>query len=118
MAFTVEIEREAVGDVTILALKGEFDVWNLSETREAVDDLIGAGARKLVLNLHGLTFITSSAVGLMIKTYRELKELDGELVIAVPSNYFHRTLTTLGVDQLFKVFPTNEDAVEYFDDGG
>ena len=118
MTAAVEIQREVVGDVMILALKGEFDVWNLPEARETVDELIGSGARDLVLNLHGLTFITSSALGFMIKTYRELKALDGELVIAVPSNYFHTVITTLGVDQLLKIFPTNEDAVKYFRDGG
>ena len=117
MAVEVEIEREAVGNVTILAFKGEFDIWNLPEAREFVSELIGTGARMLVLNLGGLTFMTSSALGFLIKTQKDLKTLDGDLVFAAPSSYFVKTITTLGIDRIFKIFPGNEDAVKHFGDG-
>ncbi len=110
----MEIEREEVGDVTILAFTGDFDIWNLPEARELVNGLIETGARMLVLNLAGLTFMTSSALGFLIKTQKDLKTLDGDLVFAAPSNYFRRTITTLGIDRIFEIFPANEDAVKYF----
>ena len=114
----MRIERKSDGDVTLLAFTGEFDASNLPTISEKLDNLIETGVKKLVLNLRLLKFINSSALGYLIKTRKRLAELDGDLVIAQPSKFFQSTITTLGIDQIFKIFPVNEEAIKYFHDAG
>jgi len=114
----MKIERKTAGDVTILAFTGEFDAFNLPTISDKLDNLINTGAKKLVFNLRLLKFINSSALGYLIKTRKRLAELDGELVIAQPSKFFQSTITTLGIDQIFKIFPVDEEAVKYFNEAG
>ena len=114
----MKIERKQAGDVTILAFTGEFDAFNLPTISEKLDALINTGAKKLVFNLRFLKFINSSALGYLIKTRKRLAEIDGELCIAQPSKFFQSTITTLGIDQIFKIFPTDEEAVKYFHEAG
>ena len=112
----MKIERRTAGDVTILAFTGEFDAFNLQTVGEGIDTLIQKGSLRLVFNLRLLKFINSSALGYLIKTAKRLRELDGELVLSEPSKFFQTTIKTLGIDQIFKIFPKDEEAVKYFHD--
>ena len=112
----MKIERKTAGNVTILAFTGEFDAFNLPTVGEKIDQLIQKGCTHLVFNLRLLKFINSSALGYLIKTAKRLKELDGELVLAEPSKFFQTTIKTLGIDQIFKIFPNDEESVKYFHD--
>jgi anti-sigma B factor antagonist len=114
----MKIERKTAGNVTILAFTGEFDAFNLPQISEKIDALIQTGCTRLAFNLHLLKFINSSALGYLIKTARRLKELDGELVLSEPSKFFQTTIKTLGIDQIFKIFPVDQEALKYFHDAG
>ncbi len=114
----MKIERKTAGDVTILAFTGEFDAFNLPTISEKIDALINTGCTKLVFSLSRLKFINSSALGYLIKTHKRLRELDGELVLCQPSKFFETTIKTLGIDQIFSIFGTDEDAVKHFHNVG
>ncbi len=110
----MKIDRKSEGDVTILGFSGEFDAFNLPTVSDKIDTLIEKGGYKLVFNLFELKFINSSALGYLIKTQKKLREYDGELVLSQPSQFFATTIKTLGIDQIFKVYETDTDAVAYF----
>ncbi|MGH7163491.1 MAG: STAS domain-containing protein [Planctomycetota bacterium] len=114
----MKIERKEFGDVQVIYFNGEFDAFNLPMISEKLDALVQTGRTKLVFNLHLLKFINSSALGYLIKTGKRLKELDGEMVLCEPSKFFQSTIATLGIDAIFKIFPSDEDAVKYFRDAG
>ena len=114
----MKIGRKTAGDVNILSFAGEFDAFNLPTISEKIDALIQKGGTRLVFNLQELKFINSSALGYLIKTHKRLRELDGELVLSTPSKFFQSTVTTLGIDQIFKIYPDDEEAVKYFHDAG
>lgn len=114
----MKIERKTAGDVTILAFTGEFDAFNLPTISEKIDTLIQGGCTRLVFNLRLLKFINSSALGYLIKTHKRLRELEGELVLSEPSKFFQTTIKTLGIDQIFKVFEDDQEALKYFHDAG
>ncbi len=107
----MQIDRKVAGDANILSFSGDFDAFNLPKISEKLDALIQTGIVKLVFNLKNLKFINSSALGYLIKTQKRLKELDGELMLSEPSKFFQSTVATLGLDQVFKIFATDEEAV-------
>lgn len=110
----MKIERRTDGSVTTIAFTGEFDGFNLPEVSEEIDGFIDSGARHVVFNLRELKFINSSALGYLIKTAKRLKGMDGELVLSEPSQFFETTVRTLGIDQIFRMFPSDGEAVKHF----
>jgi anti-sigma B factor antagonist len=109
----MKIGHKAVGAVTILDLDGEFDAANLKDATARLDELIGLNTQ-VVLNLRRLRFINSLALGYLLKKSKLLAERGGELVLAEPSTSFVATIRTLGIDQVFHVFPTDYEAIDYF----
>ena len=107
----VEISQRTIGGVTILALAGEFDAFHLPVASGAIEQLIHRGSTRLVLNLREMRFITSAPLGYLLETAHLVKELGGELVISDPSEHFRNTTKTLGIDQIFRIFPNEDEAV-------
>jgi anti-sigma B factor antagonist len=110
----MKIERKRVGAVTILAFDGEFDAVELPKVEEQTDTQIQKGCTRLVFNLRLVRFIDSTALGFLIKTAKRLSALGGEMVVSMPSKHVQTTIKLLGIDEILRVFPSDEAAVKYF----
>lgn len=106
----MEIERQAVGEVPVLAFKGDFDAFAMREGVEAIEAEIEGGRRRLVLNLGGMNMISSSPLGFLIKTHKALRAEGGALVISEPSDHFLSTVRTLGIPEYFETFESDAEA--------
>ncbi len=113
----MRIEKRRWEDVVILTFIGEFDAFNLENFSAKIDILIETGFEKLGFNLRLLTFINSAALGYLIRTKKLIEERGGNLVLIQPSKFVKKTLLTLGLDELFKIFENDVDAIRYFNDG-
>jgi hypothetical protein len=45
---------------------------------------------------------------------KRLTGLGGELVLSEPSKFFRTTIKALGLDQVFRIYPNDQEAVKYF----
>jgi anti-anti-sigma factor len=113
----MKLEKRRYDDVVILKFTGEFDAFNLPTFSAKIDAMIEAGDRQLVLDLHALKFLNSSALGYLIKTNKRVKDLGGGLVIARPSKFVTKTLSTLGLESVFTVMQAVEDGIVHFKKG-
>jgi anti-sigma B factor antagonist len=113
----MRLEKKRYDDIVILKFTGEFDTFNLPAFSERIDRMVSGGDVSFVLDLHLLKFINSAALGYLIKTAKSVRERKGEVVIARPSRFLQKTLVTLGLENVFKIFPTVEDAILHFKKG-
>jgi len=113
----MRIEKRRWEDVVVLTFIGEFDAFNLENFSAKIDILIETGYVKLGFNLRLLTFINSAALGYLIRTKKLVKERGGNLVLIQPSKFVKKTLLTLGLDELFKIFEADVDAIRFFHSG-
>ncbi|MHC4931457.1 MAG: STAS domain-containing protein [Planctomycetota bacterium] len=114
----MRIEEEAFGDVTVVAFIGEFDLHTLSGASEKFDHLVRTLRHRLVFNIGGLEFISSSALSFFIDAVKRIKLLRGELVLSEPTRLFTKTVRSLGIEDFFTAFPNNREAIEYLRESG
>lgn len=112
----VKVRRRQVGDVDILSFEGEFDASTVPAV-EAIDGLIDQGRTRLVFSFARLTFIASPVLGYFVKTRKRAKGLGGGVAFSRPSKFMDVTIRTLGLDQIFDVFPDDDAAVRHFQGG-
>lgn len=108
----MRIERQEVGQVDILSFSGEFDASKAPLIE--IDRLVEEGRIRLVCSFAGLKFIASPVLGYLVKTAKRLKGRGGEMVLSAPSRFMRATIQTLGLDQIFEVFPDDAAAVAHF----
>jgi anti-sigma B factor antagonist len=110
----MELKVTQQDGVAIVEIVGELDAFNLAQASTAVDALVGADKPKVVLNLRLMSFINSSALGYLIKARKTALAHGGEIVIAHPRQMLRKLLVTLGLDKVYTIFETVEEAVKHF----
>ena len=134
MAMTIDVDRvEGDPPVAVIALDGELDASNYEKVIDAVRTAYADGARGLVLDLSGLTFMASSGLFALHSAVRimrgetppdpeggwgALHEMSadhdaagGNVRIASPQEAISRVLERTGMARMFGMSDTRDDAV-------
>jgi anti-sigma B factor antagonist len=70
-------------DITVMEISGRLNLGNtLISVEDAIRKLIKDGARKLVLDLKGLSYIDSSGIGLIVMCTGEMGQSGGHIRVA------------------------------------
>ena len=103
-----EIARE--GDVVVVRLAGELDLYNAPTVREALGDVVAEGPERLVVDLGAVEFVDSTALGVLVEARGKLANREAFL-LAAPRAEPRRALEVAGLDSYFSVHETVEDAL-------
>lgn len=69
----------------VVTLVGELDPHTSPLLEQEIDEGLGSGVKRLVLDMAQLRFIDSSGLRVIIKAYKELEKGEGELVLRSPN---------------------------------
>jgi anti-sigma B factor antagonist len=101
-------------DVVVLIAGGEIDYAASPKLKRSMADHIDAGARHLILDLSTVTFIDSTAIGVLVGAVMRLHELGGGTLAVVCSADNARVLQIFeiaGVDSLIALHRSREEAL-------
>jgi anti-sigma B factor antagonist len=96
---------------TVVSLAGELDLYNAEDVRAALLEACGDEPDVLVLDLAEVTFVDSTALGVLIEARSRLADRNG-FRLAAPGLETRRALEVSGLDKHFSVFDTVADALE------
>jgi len=82
--------------------------------RDTLDDLIGSGSNRIVLDLADVSMIDSSGIGLVVKMHTNAKQQGGSLKLLNPSKFATQTFKMIGLLNLFEIFTDQDLAVDSF----
>jgi anti-sigma B factor antagonist len=94
----------------IVALSGEADATNSDTLRGVLDAEISKQPRTIVLDLHELRFMDSTALHVILRVSRELDRNGCILAIAAPRDHVAKVLRLTATDQLIPVYASVSDA--------
>lgn len=109
MAFGIE-DRAIDDDTHVVAVTGEIDLFTAPEFKQRVSAPIDAGRTRLIVDLTATTFIDSSSLGVLIGAHRRLRRLDGTLVVVCSGDAILKTFRITGLDGVFTIVPTLDEA--------
>ena len=107
----MKISRSEHDGIPVLALEGEFDSFETEEVRTGFEECFQEGKTLLVLDLGGMTFANSTTIASLITAQRRAAELGGKLILARPRDFIRKTLATLGLDTIFPLADSVDEAV-------
>ena len=117
----IEHAQSPIGekDIHILRLEGYVDAHTFAEFEEELTRLTDKEKQyHLLLDLEKLTYINSTGLGLLMATFRQVRQHGGDLVIAKMSDKITNIFNLLGFSRLIRTFPTEEDALGQFAGSG
>ena len=101
----------------LLAVSGELDLTSVGNLRRRLDAAFAEGPPRLVVDLSGVTHMDSTGLAELISAHQRAMELEGRLILVVPSAPIRRTLEIRGVVNLFTVVESRDGARELLSAG-
>ncbi len=108
--FSVSDERLS-DDLGVVVLGGEVDIHTAPQFRKTLLGLLDDGVTRLTVDLSEVTFIDSTALGVLIGGVRRLHVVGGAMTIVVTGRPVERVLGITGLDRVFSMHATREEAV-------
>jgi anti-anti-sigma factor len=110
-ALAPSVERERIGEVEIVRLGGEIDLYAAAPLAEALDVAVQRSGF-IVIDLTNVRFFDSSALGVVLEARRKAQDVGGNLVLVVAGAEAPRVFQLTGLDRIFPRVGTVEEALE------
>jgi anti-sigma B factor antagonist len=105
---------EYCDDVVVVVAGGELDYAASPQLRERLAGPVNAGARRVVVDLSKVSFIDSTAIGVLVGAAMRMQELGGGSLAAICAAENERVLRIFeiaGVDSVIALYHSREEAV-------
>lgn len=107
----MEIFQENMNGVEIFSVKGSLDSNTSTELETRIYAALGDGQRKLILNLEDLDYISSAGIRVMLKTTKDLKSMEGNIVLCALQDYVREVFDIAGFDGYLNIENNLETAM-------
>jgi anti-sigma B factor antagonist len=105
------VVREA-GEWTVLAVSGEIDIATAPSLREKLHSLLAEGNKQLIIDLDEVTFLDSTALGVLVGVLKRARTEGGELRIVCNQPRVRKVFEITRLDSAFDLCSSVEDAVK------
>jgi anti-sigma B factor antagonist len=100
--------------VTLLSLKGAIETTNASTLEEAIDRILGTRCYKIVVDLSGVTYISSAGWGIFISEIKRVRRNAGDIKLAAMTAPVREVFDLLEFNNILRPYQSKEDAVRDF----
>ena len=110
----MDITTRSRGDIVILDIIGEIDLYNAPEIKDIINKLIEVQKYNVVINLEKVSYIDSSGIGALISSLSNLKKYQGGLKIINVFASVRKVFELTKLTSFFEIFDSEEAALESF----
>jgi anti-sigma B factor antagonist len=112
------LDVTVVKDVAVVGFATPEAVFQTKEVQELDDELVRLfseeGHTKVLLNLTGIRYLSSSMLVRLINLQKRVVQSQGQLVLCCLTPVMLDTFRVSKLDQLFKIYPDQATALESF----
>jgi anti-sigma B factor antagonist len=108
------INTDTSQEVSLMKVTGRVDSETAPELDNALSSLLDSNRNKIVLDLQAVDYLSSAGLRALVKALKDAQNSGGDLRLVSVSEPIEVILRTVGMMQMFKLFPTNEEAVAGF----
>jgi anti-sigma B factor antagonist len=109
MNFDIKTE-ELGGDSYVIALAGEVDLYTAPEFKEQLLQVIGRGAKEVVVDFSDTTFIDSTTLGVLVGGVKRLRPSGGQLSLVCSDRNITKIFEITGLNKVFPIYGSRTEA--------
>lgn len=106
----LSISADHHGEITVVAVGGEIDVYTAPQLRSRLDEQIAAGRTRLVIDLSRVGFMDSTGLGVLVGRLKLIRSHEGALRLVCDSDRILKVFQITGLDKVFQIFDNTQDA--------
>ena len=106
------LTTEKSGQTLIISAKGRIDGANATEVQGVLSGAFEPGIKLMLLDLGGLTYISSAGLRVIMLTARTLDRSGAKFAVGSPSGPIREVFQISGFDQIIPIFDSQAEAIE------
>lgn len=110
----MDVTIDVSGEVDVVRIEGKLDTESFREAQTQITQLIEGGARKVLVNMKTLDYISSAGLRVLLIAAKLLKEKKGELRISNLNSVVQEVFEISGFSTIFNVFKSEAEALQDF----
>lgn len=107
-AMSEQIQQETIGQTLVVRIEGRLDARAADELKAEFREII---APHVLLNLEKVSFIDSSGLGLVVSTFRRIRENEGDLSLCCLSPQVETIFELTRLHRVFDIYKTEDLAL-------
>ncbi len=111
----MEVKQLRENGIEVIALFGRFDELAGAAVREVFDRIIASGANRVVVDMAGVEYISSSGLRTLLMLHRGLKAKQGVMRVCALSPFVAEVFEISNFTAVFDIHATRKEALEAFD---
>lgn len=111
----MELEREMVGEVTVVTIKDEnLDASNSKQFKRSFEQLIEP-RMKVVIDMNRIQFVDSGGISALLSLVRQFHAAAGEAKLCSVDKPVRALFELVRMHRVYEIFNTREEAVKAFE---
>ena len=106
------LTTERSGQTLIISAKGRIDGANATEVQGVLSGAFEPGIKLMLLDLGGLTYISSAGLRVIMLTARTLDRSGAKFAVGSPAGPIREVFQISGFDQIIPIFDSQAEAIE------
>lgn len=99
------------GNIDVLTLAGDIDVYTAPRLREALTNRISAERHLVVVDMTAVDFFDSTGLGILVGGLKRARAHDGQVDLVVTTERLRKVFRMTGLSRVFAIHDTADAAV-------
>jgi anti-sigma B factor antagonist len=99
------------GDVYVISLSGEVDLYTAPEFKQQLLEVIGNGGKEVVVDFTDTTFIDSTTLGVLVGGVKRLRPNGGRLSLVCSDRNITKIFEITGLNKVFDIYESRDEAI-------
>lgn len=106
--------KTTTGPITVLEITGDIDAATFPRLVDEADNLLNAGHVKLVIDLHGVDYVSSGGLVALQTVFSRASIRKGKMVLCRVNRHVAQVLAITGFDKFIPIYPDASTAKANF----
>lgn len=108
----MELSHRIEENICFLNMKGDLMAGVSKEVDEYLQSVVrNETIQGIICNLEGVNYIDSSGIGVITKTYRELRKKDSQIYLCCVADTVYKLLDLCAITKFIQIFPSESEAM-------
>ena len=110
----MKILEEQHDGINVFKIKGRLDSKTSTEFEEKIIEASKGGAKSMIFDFKNLEYISSAGLRVILKATKEIKKINGLIVLCSMQDYVREVFEIAGFDTFLTIEETFDDALKKF----
>lgn len=110
----MRMHESEVKGILLVRLEGRFDAASSFEVEKRLNGIIKSGARRMIIDMGGVDYISSGGLRVLLSTAKKLDRLNGGIRLASLTESAREVMDVAGFCQIFQIHDSPESAAAEF----